>query len=125
MPARLTTGPGAAGYRRPVRPSEKGSPVSAYFVVHNRIVDDEAMQTYIPKAVESIMAYGGEILVVADDSEVLEGATDLPRTIVIKFESREQALKWYRCAEYEEVRPIRLAATEGFAVLVDGFEMPG
>jgi uncharacterized protein (DUF1330 family) len=98
---------------------------AAYFVVHNRVTDDAAMQEYIPKAVESIMSYGGEILVVADDSQVIEGSTDLPRTVIVKFDSREQAETWYRCAEYEAVRPLRLGATEGYGVLVDAFVMPG
>jgi len=94
--------------------------VPAYFVFHNRIVDPEAMETYIPKAVELITAHGGEVLVIAEDSEVLEGSTSLPRTCVIKFDTREQAETWYRSAEYEVVRPIRIGATEGYTVLVDG-----
>ena len=98
---------------------------AAYYVLHNRITDDEAMQTYIPKAVETIMAHGGEILVVADDSTVIEGTTEFPRTIVIKFPSREQAQGWYDSSEYAAVRPIRLGCTEGYGVLVDEFVMPG
>ena len=95
----------------------------AYFVLHNRIHDDDAMQSYIPKAMESLGAYDAEVLVVADDSDVIEGSTDLPRTIIIKFESREKALAWYNCAEYQgEALPIRLGATEGYGVLVDGFQ---
>jgi len=94
--------------------------VPAYFLFHNRIVDPEAMETYIPKAVELITAHGGEVLVIAEDSEVLEGSTSLPRTCVIKFDTREQAETWYRSAEYEVVRPIRIGATEGYTVLVDG-----
>ena len=95
----------------------------AYFVLHNRITDQAKMDEYIPKAVPSIMAFGGEILVVADDSEVIEGSTEFPRTVVLKFESREQAMAWYDCEEYSAVRPLRLDATEGFGVLVDGFSM--
>ena len=100
--------------------------MAAYFVVHNRVTDAEAMyERYIPKAVETIMAYGGEVLVVDEDSTIIEGGTDLPRTIIVKFDSREQAEAWYRCAEYQAVAPIRLGASEGYAVIVDGFEMSG
>jgi uncharacterized protein (DUF1330 family) len=97
----------------------------AYFVFRNRVTDPEALfQSYIPKAVETIMRYNGEVLVVAEDSQVLEGSTDAPRTIVVRFDTREQAEAWYTSEEYQAVRPIRLRATEGYAVLVDGFEMP-
>jgi len=44
---------------------------------------------------------------------------------VIKFESRDTAMAWYNCAEYRDVLPLRLAAVEGFGVLVDGFAPPG
>jgi len=94
----------------------------AYFLVHNRVTDAKAMQTYIPKAVELILANGGEVLVAAEESEVLEGSTDLIRTMVIKFHTREQAEAWYQCAEYQAVLPIRMNATEGFAVLADGLK---
>jgi uncharacterized protein (DUF1330 family) len=65
-------------------------------------------------------AYHPEILVFAEHAEVLEGQTHLPRTIVMKFDSRDAALAWYNSPAYQEVLPLRLAATEGFAVLVDG-----
>jgi uncharacterized protein (DUF1330 family) len=97
----------------------KGGPVPSYFVFHNRILDPEAMETYIPKAYELILAHGGEVLALAEDSEVLEGSTQLPRTCLIKFGTREQAETWYRSAEYEALRPIRMNATEGYMVLVD------
>jgi uncharacterized protein (DUF1330 family) len=100
--------------------------MSAYFVLHNRIIDDDAMQnSYIPMAVGSLMAHGAEILAIADESTVVEGAPEFPRTILIRFDTREQAEAWYNSPEYQQAIPIRQAATEGFCVLVDGFVMPG
>ena len=96
----------------------------AYFVFHNRVNDEDAMQAYVPPAVETLAAYGAEILVLSENSDVIEGTTGLPRTVIIKFESRERAEAWYNCPEYRAVLPIRLDATEGFAMLVDGFEAP-
>ena len=37
------------------------------------------------------------------------------------IESREKAEAWYNCAEYQAALPIRLGATEGYAVIVDEF----
>jgi len=96
--------------------------VPAYFLFHNRVEDADAMQAYVPKAVETLTAYGAEILALSENSEIIEGTTDLPRTVLIKFESRERAEAWYNSPEYREVLPIRLNASEGFCVLVDGFE---
>jgi uncharacterized protein (DUF1330 family) len=83
------------------------------------------MQEYIPKALETMAPYNPEILVFDENSQVIEGSTNLPRTIVIKFDSRDAMMAWYNSPEYQEVLPLRLEATEGFSVIVDGFEPPG
>ena len=96
---------------------------AAYFIVHNRVTDDPKMQEYIPKAVQSIFGFGGEVLVVEDNCQVVEGKAEFPRTVIVKFESREKAEAWYNSDDYAAVRPLRLEATEGWAVLVDEFQM--
>ena len=99
--------------------------MSAYFVFHNRIRNAEKMQEYIPKALETMAPYNPDILVLDENSTVVEGNTSLPRTVVIKFDSRDAAMAWYNSLEYRAVLPLRLEATEGFAVLVDGIVPPG
>ena len=94
--------------------------MSAYFVFHNRVDDARKNREYTSLAGETLTPYHGEILVFADHSEVIEGATPLPRTVVIRFESREAAMAWYNSPAYQKVRPLRLEATEGYAVLVEG-----
>ncbi len=94
--------------------------MAAYFVWHNRIRDAEKMQQYIPKALELLARHGAEVVVFDEGGHCLEGNAPGPRTIVIKFASRDAAMTWYNCEEYRELRPLRLAATEGFGVLVDG-----
>ena len=99
--------------------------MAAYFVFHNRIHNAEKMQEYVSKALETLAPYHPEMLVFDENSQVIEGNTNLPRTIVVKFDSRDAAMAWYNSPAYQEVLPLRLAATEGFSVLVDGFVPPG
>lgn len=94
--------------------------MAAYLVYHGRIHNAEKMQEYLSKVRETMAPYNPEILVFAENSEVLEGQTNLPRTVVLRFDSRDTALAWYNSPAYQELLPLRLAATEGFAVLVDG-----
>ena len=51
--------------------------------------------------------------------EDLEGSPN-PRTVVVRFDSFEQARKWYYSAEYEKPKALRQAASSGNAVLVEG-----
>jgi len=94
--------------------------VAAYLVFHNRVTNAEKMQEYLAKVRETMAAHHPEILVFAEHAEVIEGQTNLPRTIVMKFDSRDAAMAWYHSPAYQAVLPLRLEATEGFAVLVDG-----
>lgn len=95
--------------------------MAAYFILHNRIRDGHSLDEYIPKALETMADYEPEVLVLEENSEVLEGSTDYPRTIVIRFRSRADAEAWYNSEAYQAVLPLRLAAIEGFTVLVDEF----
>jgi uncharacterized protein (DUF1330 family) len=97
--------------------------MSAYIVIHNEVTDPATMQKYLPTAVDTLAACGAEILVVTDDSTVLEGHPPFPRTIILKFASREAAKLWYESAKYREVLPLRLKATKGYAILVNGLDM--
>jgi len=94
--------------------------MAAYFVFHHRVVNPDKAHEYLSRVGETLAPYDQELLVSADHSEVIEGSTPLPRTVVIRFDSREAAVAWYNSPAYRKVRPLRLEATEGYAVLVDG-----
>lgn len=99
--------------------------MAAYFVWHSRLHDGRTLDAYIPKALETMAPYEPEVLVLDENTEVVEGSINLPRTIVVKFKSRDDATAWYNSPEYRAVLPLRLEATEGFGVLVDGFTPAG
>lgn len=99
--------------------------MAAYFVWHNRLHDGRTLDAYIPKALETMAPYQPEVLVLDENTEVVEGSLNLPRTTVVKFKSRDDATAWYNSPEYRAVLPLRLEATEGFGVLVDGFTPAG
>ena len=95
--------------------------MSAYFVCHNRITDKAKMDQYLGSVMASLNAYGAEVLAVDEGCTLVEGASAYPRTVILKFKSREDAERWYNSPEYSAIRPLRLEATEGFGVLAKGF----
>jgi len=99
--------------------------MAAYFLWHNRILDADKMQEYLSKALVTMAPYRPEVVVFDERAHALEGNAPGPRTIVIKFDSRDTAMAWYNSPAYQEFLPLRLAATEGFGVLVDGFVPAG
>jgi len=93
--------------------------MSAYIVIHNEVTDPASMQEYFPTAVETLAAHGAEILY-AGESSILEGNPPFPRTIILKFASAAAAKGWHESPEYRQALQLRLRATNGYAVLVDG-----
>ena len=71
--------------------------MAAYFVWHNRIHDAEKMQEYLSKVLETMAPYHPEVVVLDEHVQVVEGNAPGPRTIVIKFDSRDTAMAWYNC----------------------------
>lgn len=96
--------------------------MSAYIVLHDRVHDAEKLKEYASKVGGTLAPHRYEFLVFSEHAEVIEGDTQLPRTIVLKFDSRDAAMAWYHSPAYHEVLPLRLEATEGYAVLVDGVQ---
>jgi uncharacterized protein (DUF1330 family) len=94
--------------------------MAAFFIFHARVLDEQKFRQYAAQSIVTLAPYPHEILVSADQSELIDGDTALPRTVVLKFESRRVAKAWYHSPAYQAVLPLRLEATEGYCVLVDG-----
>jgi uncharacterized protein (DUF1330 family) len=63
---------------------------------------------YSQKAAQLSASFGGEYLVRGKAIEVLEGSLFGSHMVVLtRFPSREQALAFYRSAEYEALKPMR------------------
>ena len=99
--------------------------MAAYFVFRHKVLDGDTLNNdYLPKAVESLGPFEPEVLVVDENIDVIEGSTEDNRTVVLKFKDKATAMDWYNSPEYQAVVGLRLGATDGVAVLCDGFVAP-
>ena len=97
----------------------------AYLIV-NYEVEDPALYGEYAKAAGPAMRIGSECQLVAFDpnSDRIEGSSSGRQTVVLKFESKEQAKKLYESGDYQAVIGKRLRSTsKHFAILVQG--LPG
>jgi uncharacterized protein (DUF1330 family) len=51
---------------------------------------------------------------------VIEGEWNNPRSIVIKFQSKEKAMEWYNSDEYKPIRQIRHDNAVSNSIIVEG-----
>jgi uncharacterized protein (DUF1330 family) len=91
-------------------------------VINAAVVDQELLDQYRAAAKPSMAKYGARMLAGGNDAEVIEGQPFGSRVVVVEFPSREVFHQWYADPEYAEPLAMRLKATNGIALLIDGRE---
>ncbi|WP_434589466.1 DUF1330 domain-containing protein [Pseudomonas sp. R4-83] len=95
--------------------------MKAYWIAHVDIADAEHYSQYTQRTPQAIAAFGGVFLVRGGRSEAMEGRETPQRTVVIEFESYEQAVACYRSAAYQEARRYREDWARAEIIIVEAF----
>ena len=96
--------------------------MAAYFIVQLQITDPDGFREYAALVPPTIARYGGRYAVRGGEYEVVEGEWPERRHVVLEFPTREQARAWYDSPEYAPLKAMRFAASEGNAILIEGYE---
>lgn len=84
------------------------------------ITDPEKMEQYRNGVRATVDQYGGRYIVIGGKCDVVEGDWSPALPVIIEFPTLEQAHRWYDSEEYCELKALRLAATRGNAVFIEG-----
>ena len=96
--------------------------MSAYFLFNLlEITDDAKMEEYRRGVFATVEQYRGRYLVIGGNPQPVEGDWRPGFLVLIEFENLEQANRWYNSDEYRDLLALRLEATRGSCVLIDGF----
>ncbi len=91
-----------------------------YMIAKIEIVDREEYARYEAGFMEIFSRYGGQMLAVDEDVRLLEGEWPATRTVLIAFDSAEDALDWYQSEDYQQLAKHRLKASDADLVLIQG-----
>jgi uncharacterized protein (DUF1330 family) len=94
--------------------------MSAYFVVNSTIEDAKLLDEYVQAAGATLGIVPVKLLALDVDSETIEGTPAGCRTVILEFDSKDDFRKWYGSPEYQGIVGMRLQATKGFGVVVNG-----
>jgi uncharacterized protein (DUF1330 family) len=94
--------------------------MSAYLIVDIDVRDAPGLEEYRTRVPATLTKYGGRFIVRGGKFQKLEGAWDPKRLVLIEFPSIEQAKQWYDSEEYRPLKAMRLKASTGNLVLVEG-----
>jgi uncharacterized protein (DUF1330 family) len=94
--------------------------MAAYVIADIQVTDPAAYDEYRPLAAASVARFGGRFIVRGGKVDLLEGAPQPERIVVIEFPDLESARRWYDSEEYQSALKIRQAASRGRVFLVEG-----
>ena len=86
------------------------------------VTDPDEMERYRSRVFTTVEKYGGRYLVIGGKTDVVEGDWRPVFPVIIEFANLEQARRWYDSEEYQELKAMRLSATKGNAVFIEGLQ---
>ena len=94
--------------------------MKAYWIAHVDITDPTQYAEYTQRGPAAFARYGGKFLARGGRAEALEGRKTPQRTVIIEFESYEQAVACYRSAAYQEAKSYREEWARAEIIIVEG-----
>ncbi len=91
-----------------------------YFVAQIKITDPAEYQMYLDGARDIFKKHKGEYLSVDNNPQIVEGNWDYSRTVLIKFETREDFEEWYNSRDYQDILKHRLKGADCDTILIKG-----
>ncbi len=100
--------------------------MSAYVIADMDPADEQKFQEYGLKASEVTRRYGGQVIVVGGEPEVLEGRWKPHFVMIIVFPGMADLRRWYDSHEYQALIPLRrIASRSSDFVAVEGVRSAG
>ena len=94
-------------------------PKGYWLSVYEKIESTETLKKYATKATLAISKYSGKFLVRGGKNIALEGS-QLPRTVIVEFESFSNAEKCYNSSEYKEALNILKGSVKRNLQIIEG-----
>lgn len=94
--------------------------MKAYWIAHVDVTDPQQYSEYTQRAPQAFNLFGGRFMARGGRSEAIEGRETPQRTVVIEFDSYEQALACYHSPQYQEAMSHRQGVAQAEIVIVEG-----
>jgi uncharacterized protein (DUF1330 family) len=92
----------------------------AYVIANVTVKDPVRYEEYRRLVTPTVEQFGGRFIARGGKVELLEGAWNPARVVILEFPSVERARTWWQSPEYSEARAIRQATSEGTLLIVEG-----
>jgi uncharacterized protein (DUF1330 family) len=93
-----------------------------YFFANIRINNPDEYQKYLDHVNQVSDKYKGEYMAVDETPELLEGKWNYSKTVLIKFNTRQDFEEWYYSEAYQDILKYRLNSADCDSILIKGLE---
>lgn len=94
--------------------------MSVYVIAQINIHDRAEYDKYSAGFLDVFERYTGKLLVVSENSEVVEGEWPYTRTVLLRFPSAAEARHWYESPEYQAIAQHRFRGATTIVAMVEG-----
>lgn len=92
----------------------------AYFIFKVLPHDMQKMRPYQEKVSDTYKLYGGELLVLNNEINTVEGEDLHGMIVILQFPDINKARDWYTSPEYQNILPHRQAGSTASGWLIEG-----
>lgn len=96
--------------------------MACYFSAQIRIHNQAEYDRYLENFDEIFSRYRGEYLAVDESPTLLEGEWNYTKSVLVRFNSREEFENWYFSKDYQEILKYRLNAAKCDTILINGLD---
>jgi uncharacterized protein (DUF1330 family) len=93
-----------------------------YFVAQIKINNPDEYQNYLDKFDDIFSKYKGEYLAIDESPTLLEGDWNYTKSVLIKFQSKQDFVDWYYSDDYQKILNYRLNASKCDTILIEGLD---
>jgi len=97
--------------------------MSVYVIAQISITDRAAYDRYQARFTDVFLKFEGELLAADEAPEIIEGAWDGEKVVLMKFPDRQAFEDWAYSPEYQEIVEDRYNGSEAVVLLVKSFNL--
>ena len=91
-----------------------------YFVAQIKINNPDEYEKYLERFDDIFSQYKGEYLAIDESPTLLEGNWNYTKSVLIKFNSKQDFEDWYYSDDYQLILKHRLNASKCDTILIEG-----
>jgi uncharacterized protein (DUF1330 family) len=93
-----------------------------YFVAQIKIHDPVEYEKYLENFDDIFSRFKGEYLAIDESPTLLEGKWDYTKSVLVRFNSKQDFEDWYYSGDYQKILKHRLNASKCDTILLEGLD---